>query len=242
MLIHRDDEDEPVEVDAESVELQDDDPYLTQDEVDSVVQKRVSRARRTARKELKADENFFQEAAQERGYDFNDEGELKGSTNDEELKQLRKEKAQLEERASRADELESQVEHYRKTGLENQVLKHASGVHEGAEDDVLRIAQDRMTWDEEEERHVLTGEDGEVVFNANGEPAGAETLLDELEESKPYLFEQSKFSDGPEDEPGGSPSGKKTWSESEHASADPASMDEETFQDWKTAADEDRIQ
>jgi len=242
MLIHREDEDEPLEVDPERVELEDDDPYLTQDEVDSVVQKRVSRARRTAREELKADEDFFQEAAQERGYDFNDEGELKGSTNDAELKQLRKEKAQLEERASRADELESQVEHYRKTALENQVLKHASGVHDGAEDDVLRIAQDRMTWDEEEERHVLTGGDGEVVFNANGEPAGAETLLDRLEESKPYLFEDQEVSGGAGTEPGGSTGTGKTWTEAEHASADPASMDEETFQDWKTAADEDRIQ
>ena len=241
MRIKRED-DEPLEVDPERVELEDDDPYLTQDEVDSVIQKRVSRARRTAREELKGDEDFFEEAAQERGYDFNDEGELKGSTNDEELKQLRKEKAQLKERASRADELESRVEHYRKTGLENQVLKHASGVHDGAEDDVLRIAQDRMTWDEEEERHVLTGEDGEVMFTSSGEPAGAETLLSQLEESKPYLFQDQEVSGGAGTEPGGTPGEGKTWTETEHAAADTTQMDEETFEDWKTAADENRIQ
>jgi hypothetical protein len=42
-------------------------------------------------------------------------------------------------------------------------------------------------------------------------------------------------------EPGGSTGGKRTWTEEEHASADPVEMDEATFQDWKSAEAEGRI-
>lgn len=63
MKVHLEDRDEPVEVDPDQVELDDDDPYLSQDEVDDIVSKRVSRAKRTTRNELKNDDEFWEEMA-----------------------------------------------------------------------------------------------------------------------------------------------------------------------------------
>lgn len=242
MKVHVEGEDEPLEVDPDQVEVEDEDPFLTQDEVDSIVSKRVSRAERSTRNELQEDDDFFREIAQHRGYEFREDGAIKGSTNDDELKELRKEKAKLEDRAQRAEELEEQIQQARNTQLENQLLKHASDVQDGAEDDILRIASDRMTYDEDEETHVLTGDDG-IVFDSNGEPAGAETLLDELRDEKPYLFKDTEVSGGSDVTPGGDTSGKRTWSESEweEASKRTHEMDQETFEDWDTAKEEGRV-
>ena len=242
MQIHLEDENEPVQVDPESVELEDDDPYLSQDEVDNVVQKRLSRERSSIREQLKEDEDFFRKAAQERGYDLNDDGSIKGSTNDEELKELRKEKAQLEQKAQRAEELQEQIEAARQTDLENRVLKHATDVKDGAEEDVLRVAQDRMTYDEEEGRHVLT-EDGDIAFTSQGKPAGADALISELRDQKPYLFKDTEVEGGSDVTPGGG-SNKRTWTEEEweEASTRTHQMSESEFQDWDSAQEEGRVQ
>lgn len=240
MLIHTDDADEPVEVDPDSVELEDDDPYLSQDEVDNVVSKRLSRQERTLKSELKESDEFFEEAARERGIELREDGMPKGSTNQEELKKLRKEKAQLEEKAQRADELEAQIAEARETQLENELLKHADGVKDDLQDAFMMTAKSRMTYDESEERHVAT-EDGEVAFTSSGEPAGPKHVVQELKESKPSFFKSTEMNGGPEDSPSATSGGKKVWTEEEHASADPTEMDQETYEDWSTAGEEGRI-
>ncbi len=241
MLIHQEDGD-PIEVDPEQVEIEDEDPYLTQDEVDSIVSKRVSRAERTTRSELKQDEDFLQSAMQETfGVELKEDGTPKGSTNKDELKQLRQEKSKLEEKAARAEELEEKIQQARETDLENKLLQSAQGVKDDLQDAFMRLAKDRFQYDEDEGRHVAVGEDGEVIFNG-GDPAGPAHVVEQMRESRPSFFKDKSASSGPSDEPtSNATGGKRTWTESEHAQAEPAQMSEEEFQDWKHAAEEGRI-
>jgi hypothetical protein len=242
MLIHQEDSDEPVEVDPENVELEDDDPYLSQDEVDNVVSKRVSRAERTTRKELKNDEEFLQSAMQETfGVELKEDGTPKGSTNKDEVKQLRQRISELEPKAEKAEELEEQIQEARETELENKLLQHADSVKDDLQDIFLDAAKSRFQFDEDEETHVPVNENGEVIFDG-GEPAGPETIVSQMQENRPSFFKDKSASSGPSDEPtSSSTSGKKMWTEEEHANADPVNMDQETFEDWKTAEDEGRI-
>lgn len=243
MLIHQEDADEPIQVDPDNVELEDDDPYLSQDEVDSVVSKRVSRAERTTRKELKNDEEFLQSAMQETfGVELKDDGTPKGSTNKDEVKQLRQRISELEPKAQKAEELEEQIASARETDLENKLLQHADSVKDDLQDVFLQAAKSRFEYDEDEEDHVPVDEDGNVIFDG-GEPAGPETVVSQMQENRPSFFKDKSASSGPSDEPTDNPSsGKKTWTEEEHANADPVNMDQETFEDWKTAEAENRIQ
>jgi hypothetical protein len=242
MLIHTEDSDEPLEVDPDQVEVEDEDPYLTQDEVDSVVSKRVSRAERTTRKELKSDEEFLQSAMQETfGVELKDDGTPKGSTNKDEVKQLRQRISELEPKAQKAEDLEQQIQQARETDLENRLLKHAGDVKDDLADAFMQLAKDRFQYDEEEERHVATDEDGNVMFNG-GDPAGAGTVVDQMRENRPSFFKDKSASSGPSDEPTGSTTGgKKTWTEQEHANADPVNMDQETYRDWAAAEEDGRI-
>ncbi|WP_251961584.1 hypothetical protein [Salinibacter ruber] len=241
MLIHTD-EDETIEVDPGQVEIEDEDPYLSQDEVDSIVSKRLSRQERQLKEELKSDDEFFQTAAQERGIELREDGRPKGSTNKDEVKELRQRISELEPKAQKAEDLEEQIASARETRLENQPLQHADSVKDDLQDVFLSAAKSRFKYDNEEEAHVPVDEEGNVMFDG-GEPAGPETVISEMEENRPSFFKDKSASSGPSDEPtSSSTGGKKVWTETEHASANPAEMDDETYQDWLTASDEDRIQ
>lgn len=242
MLIHQEDSDEPLEVDPDQVEIEDEDPYLTQDEVDSVVSKRVSRAERTTRKELKSDEEFLQDAMQATfGVELKDDGTPKGSTNKDEVKQLRQRISELEPKAEKAEQLEQRIQEARDTDLENKLLQHADSVKDDLQDVFLDAAKSRFQFDEDEETHVPVDDDGNVVFSG-GEPAGTEHVVSQMQEERPSFFKDKSASSGPSDEPtSSSTGGKKTWTEEEHRNADPTQMNDETYRDWATAADDDRI-
>jgi len=243
MLIHREDEEEPVQVDPENVEVEDEDPYLTQDEVDSVVSKRLSRQERQLKEDLKDSDEFFQEAAQARGIELREDGRPKGSIADDELKELKQKASKVESLQEQVSEYESQIQETRETKLENHLLQHADGfASDKAKQTFLREAKARMTYDEEY-GWAAVDEDGEGLKYQAGEAVGPEGVIDQLRESHDFLFADRSANPVPSDDPAPSPSsGKKTWTEEEHANADPTQMDDETYRDWMTAADEDRIQ
>lgn len=232
MLIHREDEDEPIQVDADQVELEDEDPYLSQDEVDSVVSKRVSRAERTTRKELKSDEEFLQSAMQETfGVELKDDGTPKGSTNKDEVKQLRQRISELEPKAEKAEALQQQIQQARETDLENRLRKHASDVKQDLDDAFMRLAKDRFAYDEDEERHVATDDNGDVVFNG-GEPAGAEHVVDQMRENRPSFFKDKSASAGPSDEPADNPSSRTQKVTQSEYLRKAETMSEQEFSEW----------
>ena len=242
MLIHTEDSDEPLEVDPDQVEVEDEDPYLSQDEVNNVVSKRLSRQERQLKEDLKEDDEFFQEAAQERGVELREDGRPKGSIADDELKELKQKASKVESLEEKVSEYEEQIQSTRETKLENQLLQAADGfASDQAKQTFLREAKARMTYDDEF-GWAATDEEGDGLKYQAGEPVGPSGVIEDLKETHDFLFRDKSASSGPSDEPTSSGSGgKRTWTESEHAAADPAQMSEEEFQSWKTAAEEGRI-
>lgn len=242
MLIHQEDGD-PIEVDADQVELEDDDPYLSQDEVDSVVSKRLSRQERQLKEDLKESDEFFQQAAEARGIELRDDGRPKGSVADDELKELKQKASKAESLQEKVSEYEEQIEQTRETELENQLLQAADGfASDQAKKTFLREAKAKMQYDDEF-GWAAVDEEGDGLRYQAGEPVGPSGVIEDLKETHDFLFADKSAQSGPSDEPTSSTtSGKKTWTEKEHANADPVSMDQETYEDWSTAADEGRIQ
>ena len=238
---NEDGEEIELEVSADEIQLtEDDDPTNlpgVQEEINRVAGKTRKSAKNTVKSTLKSDEEAFREVAQAHGYEFREDGRIKGSTQNDELKQLKKEKAQLEEKAQKAEKLEEQMEKARDTRLENQILQHADGVKEDMKDLFLSDAKNRFTYDEDDDDFYPVDEDGNPRYASD-----TEDVISTLREERPSMFKSKSANDGPDVTPSDSSSGKKTWTAEEHANADPVSMDEETFQDWSTAAEEDRIQ
>jgi len=229
-----------LEVGTGDIELrEDEDPTDlpgVQDEVDRVAGKVRQKAKKTARKELRGDDEFWKEEAQRRGVDLREEDlQPKGAAQGE-VKELKKELAQAKEKAKKAEEYEEQIEATRDTRLENQVLQHADGVKPDMKDLFLSDAKSRFEYDEEDDDFVPMGDDGQPRY---GKDVG--DVIEEIREERPSMFEDTEVSGGSSAEPGGSSPGKRTWSEEEHANADPVNMDDETFRDWKTAEEEGRI-
>jgi len=173
--------------------------------------------------------------AQRRGVDLREDGSPKGASKGE-VKELKKELAQAKEKAQKAEEYEKQIEATRDTRLENEILQHADGVKPDLKDVFLGAAKERFEYDEDDDDFVPTGDDGTPRYGMGGGD-----VVEEMREERPSMFEDTEVSGGSSAEPGGSSPGKRTWSEEEHANADPVQMDDETFRDWKTAEEEGRI-
>ena len=229
MLIHREDEEEPVQVDPENVEVED--PYLTQDEVDSVVSKRLSRQERQLKEDLKDSDEFFQEAAQARGIELRDDGRPKGSIADDELKELKQKASKVESLQEQVSEYESQIQETRETKLENKLLQATDGfASEQAKQTFLREAKARMTYDDEY-GWAAVDEDGEGLKYQAGDAVGPEGVIDQLRETHDFLFADRSANPGPDDDPNPDASDTKTVSKSEYMSK-AETMSEQEFSEW----------
>lgn len=195
------------QVDADSIAYGDDESpsgYVHQNDVEKIIQKRVSRAERTTKQALKDDDDFFRESAQARGIELRDDGKPKGSVNDEELQQLRQKASKVDSLQEQVQTYESQMEETRRMQLHNSVLSSLDRpVQDGAQDDVLTAVERRATYDDEY-GWVMTDDDGQIAYDA-GQPVTPDTYVSTtLPEQKPYLFKSTEMSGGPQDRPGGS--------------------------------------
>ena len=208
--------DEPIEVPADSVEVQDDEDVVlkTQDELDNIIQSRFNRERNKTRKELKQDEEFFREAASERGIDLREDGKPKGSIKDEELRELKEKASRVDTLEEKVSEYEQSIQQAREERLERQLLDSAPPTaNETAEKTFVREAKSQMTYDEEY-GWVATDEDGEIIYDA-GEPVGPNDVISDLEESHNFLFESTEVQGGADVSPGNTSGGKMTESQYE---------------------------
>jgi len=230
-----------LEVGTDDLELTDDEDPTdlpgVQEEINRVAGKTRKQAKKTARKSLKDDDDFWREMAQRRGVDLRDDDLMPKGASKGEVKELKKELAQAKQKAQKAEDLEEQIEKTRDTRLENEILQHADGVEEDMKDLFLQDAKSRFTYDEEDDDFYPTTEDGEPDYTRS-----TEDIIGQIQEERPTMFRDKSASAGPSDEPSDSPSGgKKTWTEEEHANADPSQMDDSEYRDWVTAPEEDRI-
>jgi hypothetical protein len=193
-----------VEVPHDAIEVQDGEDlvYQKQSEFDDTLQSRLNRKERNLRSQLKDDDDFWQEAAAARGVELRDDGKPKGSISDDEIEELKR-------KASKVDSLEEEVSSYEETleknrrkRLEQELLDQAPpAANETARDTFVREAQDRMTYDDEYGWVKTEGDD--IAYEA-GEPQGPESVIDELEDSHGFLFEDTEVSGGSDVQPGSS--------------------------------------
>ena len=216
MRVQLEGHDEPVDVDPEQVEVEDEDPFLTQDEVDGIIQSRLGRERRKVLEtvglnpdeyrdgsginldEIDEDE-AFQSLARKRGVELREDGKPKGSVTDEELEELRRKASRVDELEQQVQAYEEQIEDTRETKLENQLRSVAQGVRDDMDDVFLTYARQRMAYDEEYGWHEVD-ENGDPVYEG-GQPKGPEDIVSEMQEEKPGFFKDSSMQNGP----GGSP-------------------------------------
>lgn len=229
-----------IEVDTDQIQLgEDEDPTDlpgVQSKIDSLVGKTRQKTRQKTREQLKDDDDYFRQAAQRRGIELRDDGQPKGASTGE-TKELKKELAEAKQKAQRADELEQEIEQVRDTRLENDLLQSTSGVKDDLEDIFLQVAKDRFTYDEADDDFYPVDDDGNIEYGKT-----TSDVVEDILEDRPSLARETEVSNGPDTEPGGTgTAGKKTWTEQEHAEADPVSMSDDLYKDWKTAQEEGRI-
>ena len=229
MLVELEGEEEPVEVSPDQVQVEDDDPFLTQEEVDGVVEKRLNRQESRLKSQLLEDDSFWEEMAQERGVELREDGMPKGSATDEEIQELRRKASKAESLEAELEEYEQTIQQTREQTLEQTLLDKAPpAANETARETFVREAKSRMTYDDEY-GWVKTDEDGNVAYSG-GEPVTVDGVVSEIEDSHSFLFESTSPSGGS----GVSPSGES------------GALTEEQFEQEVEAAlqagDEERMQ
>jgi len=202
MLVEIEGREEPVEVSPDQVQIEDDDPFLTQDEVDGVVQKRLDRQESRLRSELLEDDDFWAEMAQERGVELRDDGMPKGSATDEEIQELRRQASRAESLEAELEDTQQTIQEARESTLEQNLLDKAPpAANETARETFKREAKSRMTYDEEY-GWVKTNEDGDIAYQG-GEPVGVDGVVSEIEDSHSFLFESTSPGGGSDVSPSG---------------------------------------
>lgn len=212
MRVQLEGQDEPVEVSPDQVEVEDNDPFLTQDEVDGVVQSRLNRQENNLRDNLLNDDAFWQEMAQARGVELRDDGMPKGSATDEEIQELRRKASQYDSIQEENESLKQQIQETRRERLRQDLRENAPPTaNETAQDTFLNEATSRMEYDDEY-GWVEVDENGDIVYEA-GEPRGPQDVVSELEDSHSFLFESTEVDGGSDVSPSGGTGGKLTQSE-----------------------------
>jgi hypothetical protein len=229
-----------LEVEPTDIDLTDDEDPTdlpgVQDKIDSLVGKTRTKTRKKTKEKLVEDDDYFEKAAQRRGIELRDDGQPKGASTGE-VKKLKKELAEAREKAQRADQLEQEIAEVRDTRLENDLLQTNDGVKEDLQDIFLEVAKDRFEYDEEDDDFYPVDDDGNPQYGKT-----TEDVVEDILDSRPSLARDTEVSGGPDTEPGGTDrAGKKTWTQEEHEQADPVTMSDELYNDWKTAQEEGRI-
>lgn len=211
-LVNLPDSDGPTEVSWDDIDLQDGEQlrdlpngHPLETRISDAMESRVARAERSAKKKLKEDDEFWQEAAEARGIELRDDGKPKGSLKDEEVEELRRKASKVETLTDELESLRSEQSETRRTQLHNQVLTSIDGVQEGAKDDLLAAVERQMTYDPDY-GWVKTDEEGNVAYHG-GEPVGIDGVTSTIREQKPYFFRNTQMNGGPDSDPSGGGSG-----------------------------------
>jgi hypothetical protein len=224
-------DDGEIEVPVDAIQLKEDEAPTdlpgVQDEINRVAGKTRQNARSSVKKTLKSDEEAFREIAKAHGYDFREDGRIKGSAAQDEVKELKKRNAKLEQKAQKADELEEQITKARETRLENQLLQYADGVKQDMKDLFLDVAKDNFVYDEDDDTFLPVDTDGNPEYVRS-----TEDVITELRESRPSMFKDRSASSGPKDKPSATGNVDKKVTQDEYLRAS-ATMSPADFREWE---------
>ena len=242
-IVHVPDAEEPIEVPADAIEVQDDEDviYKDKDDYNSMIQSRLQRKERSLKDSLKDDDEYFREAAEARGIELREDGAPKGALKDEEVRELRQKASMVDSLQEQVQTYEAQIEETRRSQLETEVHKLAGDhIEEGAEEDVMRNVLDDMSYDDEL-GWVVTDEDGQPVYDG-GDALGISHAVDEVQDRKSYLFKDTSADAGPPDEPGSSSSTITRSQLDKEIDKAMAEGDDERLDELEAMVAEDQIQ
>ena len=240
IFLETDEGKQELDVTADQVELTDDDPFVSQEKLNSVVKSRLSRERKNLRSKLKEDDEFFQKSAAHRGIELREDGAPKGSLRDEEIQSLKQRASKVDSLEIKVQSYENQIESVRSQQFENELLSAADGLNPDMQDVFTRYARDFFKYDEDY-GWVRGNEDG-IEYN-NGEPVKPSDYVSKIKEEKPTFFDGGSPNPGPDLEASEGGSGKKVYTEQEFESLldDPASLTDEEFAELTSAMKENRV-
>ena len=222
-----------IQVPADAVELKEKESPTdlpgVQDEINRITGKVRRQTRRSTKESLLEDDEYWQQAAQQRGVDLREDDLMPTGASRGEVKELKKSLAKAKAKASRVDELEQQVQRTRDTRLENELLQHADGVKSDMKDLFLHDAKSQFVYDEADDEFVPTDEEGNPAYGR-----GAEDVISEIRERRPSMFKPTGANGSGTDAGRNSSSGAYDTVDAWNA-AYSDSMSDEEFAEWKAA-------
>lgn len=231
---------EKVEISPEQVELDQDDPFVTKEKLNDVVESRLSREKSRLPKKLKKDDEFFREAAEARGIELREDGMPKGTTTDDKLRELRKKAQKAEELEKKNQSLSQTLQKTRKKTLRSQLNAAAPDLKDDMKDVFMTYVSGDFIYDEEYDDFVQ--KQGEDIRFKGEKPVDVETYIDELRTKKPTFFQPKGASDGP-DLSGSNGGGGQTFTfaewEAEMSKAD--QLSDERYNELKKAYQDGRV-
>lgn len=219
---------EEKEVSPDQIEFGDDDPFVTQEQLNNVVKQRLKRERQKLPEKLKNDEDFVKSILAEHG----------GNPDNEE----RSLKSKLEAERERREQLESQLSDTRVQTLRQTLINEANGIEEDMQDVLVAYAEDEFVYDDDI-GWAQKGEDGGVRFDG-GEPVTPDKYVKKLRKDKPSFF--GNRANGPDlsgSLDGGSSSQHHHYTESQWESKmeNPEALSDEEFNELVQAFEDGRV-
>lgn len=235
-----------IELNASEIEVEEGDDLRQIPGVKSEINSASAATRRSVEQNLKSklkdDDDYFAEAARQRGIELRDDGRPKGTAAKQDLKELKQELAKAKAKAEKADSYKEELTSLRETKLENQLLQHADGVKDDLKDLFLQSAKSNFVYDEASGEYVPAG-DGDYPDHTRTTKDVVQSIL----EKRPSLAKNRSAQNGPGDTPGSGGSGEGrtyTMQEAKDIATKARKGDKQAqkqLADVKKAAQEDRI-
>jgi hypothetical protein len=218
---------EQVEVSPDQIEFGEDDPFVTQEQLNNVVKQRLKRERQKMPERLREDKDFVQSILDEHS---------DGSSPDNEERSL---KSKLEAEIERREKLESELQSTRTETLRQTLINEASGIEKEMEDVLVAYAQDDFVYDDDI-GWAQKGEDGGVRFDG-GEPVTPGRYVKQLRKEKPSFF--GSRANGPDLSGSQESTGQNRYTESQWESKmeNPEDLSDEEFNELVQAYEEGRV-
>lgn len=234
-----------IELNVSEIEVEDGDDVRNIPGVKSEINSASAATRRSVEQNLKSklkdDDDYFAEAARQRGIELRDDGMPKGTAAQDDLKELKQELAKTKTKAQKAETYKEELTNLRETKLENKLLQHADGVKDDLKDLFLQSAKNNFVYDEASGDYVPASENGQADHTRT-----AKDVVQSILEERPSLAKNRSANGSPSDEPGSSNGSGQTYTlEEVQETADKARQGDaqakKRLADMKKAAQEDRI-
>ena len=191
--------DKPVTIEVEPSAItygEDEKPsgYVPKERFEEEIKRRVTAAKNNAKTDLSDDDEYFRELAEARGYEFREDGRLKGSAKDAAEQEDRWKKQHLAPLQTKLQIAEERIQKMLDTQKANEILLAADGVKPSLKEAFIREVSGKLHLDDATNKFAVKGEDGGFRYTSEGKLYGAAELIAEMRESSPDWFQSTQMS------------------------------------------------